>query len=150
MEDSVVWLSFSPRRFFIKQECPWLISRFPRPSEKSMTYVLVFCQRDQSQGHLGIGNLNWENASITLAYWQACGVLSCLMMDVGKDSPLEMVLHPGRWIWSVWKRKLRKSKNKPKSRPGSSTSPCSPCKFLCSCFCFEFLPWVLYVMDYRL
>lgn len=51
-------------------------------------------------------NLNWENASIRLAYRQICGTLSRLKEDDGGFSPLGEVLHLGKWFWGTEESKL--------------------------------------------
>jgi hypothetical protein len=59
--------------------------------------IIIASLPDISWGHLGRDNLNYKNASIRLAYRQACGALSWLMTDVGGPSPLWVVPSLGRW-----------------------------------------------------
>lgn len=59
----------------------------------------LFCQLNT----MGRGNLKWGITSIGLAYEHVCGAFSWFLIDVGRPSPLWVVLSLGRWALKAWK-----------------------------------------------
>lgn len=95
-----------------------------------------------SQDHLGRGNLNWKNASITLAHGQFCGELWVYLWGInngcGRAQPT-----PGQVSWVVYKNRLIKPW---KNKSINSITPWS----LCFNSSSRFLPCHPLTMDYNL
>lgn len=67
--------------------------RYENSTWPSVTAASVF-QLHTSKNHSERGNVNWENNSMRLAWQQACGIFSSLMVGVVGPSPL--------WIVPPW------------------------------------------------
>lgn len=84
------------------------------------------------EGHLGIGNLSWENASFRFAGRQICRTFPWLMIDYGKTYFLCEVPPHGRWSSVVQESRL--------NNLASSVPLWFLLRFLTPCSCLGFLP----------
>ena len=99
-----------------------------------LNFLLLFV--NTSQGHLERGNPNRGIASIRLACKQASGIFSWLMSNMGRLSPLWMVLPPSPWqvVLDCMKKKSSRVSH------GEQTSKHHPSMASASAPAFMFLP----------
>lgn len=107
---------------------------------------LFFYQLNTSEGHVGRGDLNWENVSIRLPCRQVCGIFSWLTFVMEGSSSL-WVVPPWTGGSEFYKKQTEKDIN---SKPVHCTLPWPPFQFLTPCSCPEFLPWLPLVTDCNL
>lgn len=112
-----------------------------------MNVLIDFCQLDTRYAFLGRGNLNWENASLSLPCSQVHKPFSWLMVDEGASNDLITVVglvSPGQVVLSCigkWTEQVMRS------RLVSSVPPWPRFQFLTPVSALEFLLWIPQLMQ---